>query len=212
MAVAVEHPLPGQFAAFFSESAGQAVGGDGHRHVDHDRVAGGRPRCRYRVGRVDALSASAVRHHATGFRAGGEQHHHHAFIGDALEIRREAGDVLAAADRHAAGTEFFCAFQREIDRARSKPGTGQAHAVPGHRSRKICNHAWRTGFRHAAFFQFVQIRRQQMQAVRVVAEQIAFDKYPGDDFGFCRFQPGLSQQRGGEAHEVFGAVTWLIGH
>ncbi len=72
---------------------------------------------------------------------------------------------------------------------------GQAHAVPCDGGGKVRDHARRSRLRHATFFQIVQIRREQLQAVRGVAQQVALDQDLGDDFRFVGFESCLVEQR-----------------
>jgi hypothetical protein len=53
---------------------------------------------------------------------------------------------------------------------------------------KIREHPRLARLRHAALLDFREVAREQREAVRVVAEQVAFDEDLGDGPGLLRFE------------------------
>ena len=117
------------------------------------------------------------------------QHHQKALIGHALVVGRQAGNVVAAPDDHGAGALGACALCGQIDGLQHQPRTGQALAVPGHCSRVVRHHQRLALLAHLARLQLGQIRGEQGQAVRGMAQQIAFQQHVGHGLGFVRRQP-----------------------
>jgi hypothetical protein len=107
------------------------------------------------------------------------QHHQKALIGHALVVSREAGNVVAAPDDHGAGALAAGALCGQIDGLQHQPRTGQPLAVPGHCCRVVRHHQRLALLAHLARRQLGQIRGEQGQAVRGMAQQIAFQQHIG---------------------------------
>jgi len=81
------------------------------------------------------------------------------------------------------------------DGTQCQPGPWQAPAIPGQHRPVVGQHQRLAGQRHPARFDLGQIGRQQLQPVRVVAEQVALDEDVGDIAGPVRgHASGLQQQ------------------
>src|SRR5581483_8411525 len=106
----------------------------------------------------------------------------------------ETSDVMTAADRDGGHAVLPGARGGEIERAANQPWAGQPLAVPGDSGGKIREDPRFAGARHPAAFDFVEVRREQREAVRVVAEQVSFDEHLGDVPRLRRLESGPEQQ------------------
>ena len=116
------------------------------------------------------------------------QQHHETLIGHALVVSRQTSDVVAAPDDHRAGALGVGTLCGQFDGLQHQPRTRQALAVPGHCGRVVRHHQRLAFFAHLARLQFGQIRGEQGQAVRGVAQQIAFQQHVGYGLGLVRWQ------------------------
>ena len=206
VAFTVEQPRMFQLLALAVQAVGHAVGGERRGNVDEHRIAFGRESDRERIGREHGARAAEGRD-AGRVGIGAHQNHHHALIGRAPEIRGEARDVMAAADRDHAGAVLARLFPRIFHGAQHQPRAGKALAVPGGAGAALVHHFIFARARHAAAFDFGEIRRQQRQAVGIVAQQIAFDQDVRDvarDFGI---EPGVRQQVGGKGDQLARGIA-----
>jgi hypothetical protein len=90
---------------------------------------------------------------------------------------------MAASDDDGAGAERAGAIARQGDGLEREPLAWQPPAIPRHRGRSIRDDDRLAGDRHLLLLDFAQVERQQLQPVRGVAEQIAFDQDVGDRVG-----------------------------
>ncbi len=87
---------------------------------------------------------------------------------------------MAAADDHRARALLTRAFARGGHGAQHEPGAGQPPAVPGLRGGRVGDD-FRLAFdAHRAAFDLAQVAGQQLQPVRGVAHEVAFDQHFGD--------------------------------
>jgi hypothetical protein len=140
------------------------------------------------------------------------QHHQKALIGHALVVRREAGNVVAAPDDHGASALAAGALCGQIDGLQHQPRTRQALAVPGHCGRVVRHHQRLALFAHLARLQLGQIRGEQGQAVRVMAQQIAFEQHIGHGVRFVGWQASRLQKLVSKSQKVRGRIVHGLHH
>ena len=135
---------------------------------------------------------------------GTRQERHQALVGDALEVSGKASNVMTAADDDGAGAVNFGASDGEIEGPHDEPRPGKALAVPRNRSGPIGDDAGLAGLCHRAFFELGEVRREEGEAVRGVAEEVALGENLGDDGRFVGVESGASEERGGVGDECGG--------
>jgi hypothetical protein len=134
---------------------------------------------RDRVGGEQGLQP-AVRGDARLRGVGAGQQNHAALRGRTLEIRGEAADVMALADRNGGDSVRGHARQRLLDRSDHEPGSGQSSAVPAQGATAVGDDGRIAISGHAAGIERGKIGRGERQAVSGVAEQVALDQDLGD--------------------------------
>ncbi len=106
--------------------------------------------------------------------------HGQALVGRALQIRGEAGDVMRAADDDGAGAALARHRRGALER-RAASATGRAGARRPRFPRGAAPDDLRLArFRHRALVDLGEIRREQREAVRRVAEQVGVEQDVGD--------------------------------
>jgi hypothetical protein len=122
--------------------------------------------------------------------------------------------VMAAADHERGGAELAGAREQHVHALVHEPGAGQALAVPQHGGGAIRQNLRSAVRRHAAGFDLFHVAGQQGEAVRVVAQQVAFDQGAGNAVGHRGGKPGFLQQCAAVVPERICAVErgGVVGH
>lgn len=172
-----------------------------HRHrrdrcadVDQHRVAGGRVRVGERIGREQRLGATVGCHEAAD-GIGVVEARHAARVGDRLEVRGEAANVMAAPQREADDTEPSHPLERDGHRLFHQPVAGRYAAVPDGGRAGVADDLVGPGGRHVALGDTVEVERQHRHAVRPVAHRVGQRQEPRDAGGLVRLQPRGGDQR-----------------
>jgi len=151
--------------------------------------------------------AAAERGHAGERRIGTGDDHHQPAIRGAFQKRREAADVMAAADHHCSRAELLGAFRGCVHGLGREPDAGKLLAIPRRHRAAIRDHFRFAGRRHRSGRKFEQVGRRELQSVRGVAEQISFDQTLGDGRGLVAVAPRGSEKGRCKINECSGVIT-----
>ena len=143
-------------------------------------------------------------------RVGAGQQDHEPLVGHGLQVGLQASDVVSAPDRDRDGRVGQEPLARRGDRALDEPGARQPATVPGERRAKVAQRLGLALARHAAVRELVEVARQHVEAVRVVAEQVGLDQHVGDDRRPVGSEAGLLEQPRRERTQLLGPVTPLL--
>jgi len=181
-----------------------------HRDVDQIGSPERRQAGRDRIGRDDRRHA-AVRHHRRNRGIGALDDRHETAFRRAQQVDGEAGDVMRAA-MTTVPVPYVGRHRRcRIEGAQREPGPGQPLAVPCCAGRPRIDDGRLARLRHCAFLDFREIRREQCEAVRRVAEEVGGDEHVGCSGRDVVADAGVLQQRSRESTERGGGIT-CVGH
>ena len=126
------------------------------------------------------------------------EQHDHALLSGPGVISGQAGNVVAALDHHRASSIDFCPLHGHSHRLANQPRARQSAPIPKQCAGMVTDHQRLTICLHGARLNFVQIRRQQGQAMGGVSQQIPLQQHLSDTIGpqlgqARRLQQGLSK-------------------
>ena len=139
---------------------------------------------------------------------GARDDRHQVAIGHALHVGGQARDVMRAADDDGAACRTSFAIAAAASSARSvSHGPGQPVAIPGLHGRPRVDDARLARLRHRALLDLAQVRREQREAVRGVAEEVAVDEDRRDVTRDVVAHAGAREQSGRVCNEIGGGMA-----
>jgi len=124
-----------------------------------------------------------------------------------FQVSGQAGNVVTAPNRNCGCTVDPSTRQCPRDGPSNQPGAWQPLAIPGGHSGSLGDHSRCARTRHLALLELAQIGREQLEAVCVMTQKIAFNQHVGNFGGHTGVHAGGSQHGLRKAAQIVGLIA-----
>ena len=147
-----------------------------------------------------------MRRNTGGRRIGAHQHDDEAGIGHRLQIRLQTTDVVTSTDDDGHDGVSEDAIARLRDRLLHEPMSRKAPAVPREARAEIGDHLRIARRSETPFLYLYEVAGELIEAVRIVAKQIALDDDAGHRACAIARKSRFFEQRRREQDQLVGAI------